>query len=108
MGTNYYLKIYHGDICSKCGRSDELEEIHIGKSSSGWKFVIDTNHGAFNSFQEMRNILEKNPNKIFDEYGQNISLFELYSKIYNKRNGISGDNEKIDGPVRISNYSDFF
>lgn len=37
MGTNYYLTL---DPCPHCGRGSE--ELHIGKSSSGWCFSLAT------------------------------------------------------------------
>lgn len=107
MGTNYYLKLYRGDKCEHCGRSDELDEIHIGKSSAGWKFLFDPNYGEFPTFLAWQKMLETHPNDIYDEYGRNISLFEFYKKINDKKDGIAGPDEKLDEIVRISNYSDF-
>lgn len=42
MGTNYYL---HIDVCPTCGRS--ADQIHIGKSSCGWRFSLHVSQGAW-------------------------------------------------------------
>lgn len=43
---NYYAK---KDLCSACGRG---EEIHIGKSSAGWKFLFHYNgHATLEAFK---------------------------------------------------------
>lgn len=108
MGTNYYLKVYKGKKCDKCGRSDELEELHIGKSSAGWAFLFNPNNNLFNSFRDWREVLEKNPNSIFSEYGNNVSLFAFYKMIADKKDGKKHETDKIDFEgYRISKYSDF-
>jgi len=37
MGTNYYMTVGQ---CKSCGRSES--ELHIGKSSAGWNFSLNT------------------------------------------------------------------
>ena len=39
MSTNYYASI-EKDKCAHCGRSDNSQKVHIGKSSSGWCFAL--------------------------------------------------------------------
>lgn len=39
MGTNYYLH-KPAKFCEHCGRHDEQEVIHLGKSSAGWCFSL--------------------------------------------------------------------
>lgn len=41
MGTNYYTKI---KVCEHCKR---YERIHLGKSSSGWRFTFQYNGGLY-------------------------------------------------------------
>ena len=38
MGTNYYVK--NAKDCPTCGTPNS-EDLHIGKSSCGWKFLFD-------------------------------------------------------------------
>lgn len=40
MGTNYYWIPAERPVCPHCGRSDDREELHIGKSSAGWCFSL--------------------------------------------------------------------
>jgi hypothetical protein len=40
MGCNYYLHMPPSNHCDHCGREDEGERLHIGKSSAGWVFAL--------------------------------------------------------------------
>jgi|GEM_PF-4767749 len=65
MGTNYYTRV---NECSHCERYDE---IHLGKTSSGWKPTLQWNDGKYySSWKEMKNWLEGM--KIYDEYGRRV------------------------------------
>ena len=44
MGCNYYI-YDKSKKCKCCGRGEE--EIHIGKSSGGWKFLFNYNGGKY-------------------------------------------------------------
>jgi len=89
MGTNYYLRKPEGDICTHCGRGESYEELHIGKSSAGWKFCFDHEGNRFNSFSEWKQIISKFPDKIYNEYGQKIKPEDLYEKIKSKQSCLS-------------------
>lgn len=86
MGTNYY---HRTKICDHCDRYDKH---HIGKSSWGWTFSF---HGerdvdpTFNvlgeivaSFEDWKIRLKKG--KIFDEYGEKISLTDFIEMVEEK------------------------
>lgn len=75
MGTNYYLKF-------------KDEELHIGKSSNGWKFL-------WRAYPELEiytirdwihfilvNELESN---LYDEYKDSIDMIEFFEKIANNK-----------------------
>ncbi len=74
MGTNYYARV---KCCDACGRYDEL---HIGKSSAGWKF-------SFRGYKEhdppivsetgWREFLRTA--RIFDEYGKEVAYDEFWA-----------------------------
>lgn len=67
MGTNYFAKV---DECEHCGRA--ADTVHIGKSSSGWKFLFQYNQGTY--YDSIENFAEWLKDKtIIDEYGQEIS-----------------------------------
>ena len=78
MGTNYYVKI---NYCEKCGRGDE---IHLGKSSMGWKFSFQYNSGEFykNVFEMQEWLRDK---RIKDEYGARISYKDFWEMIEKKQ-----------------------
>jgi len=88
MGTNYY---HRTNVCSCCGRYDEH---HIGKSSGGWTFGFhgerekdpDINPlGVVVSFAEWKDRLKEG--KIFNEYGEEVSLEDFLQLVESKRNG---------------------
>ena len=99
MGTNYY---YRYNICDTCGR---YEELHIGKTSAGWKFSFQgydkTNFIEIKSFQDWKNNfnfgITKNKNQYFgyilDEYGRKYNS-EEFIKIVNARKNEPNSHKK--------------
>jgi hypothetical protein len=85
MGTNYYFRKHKGNKCNHCGRGEEYEELHVGKSSMGWSFCFDSWYGEFKSFKDWKKLLEANPDKLYDEYNRNIPLKEFYEMVENKK-----------------------
>ena len=90
MGTNYYLKT---DFCPCCGKPRKT--VHLGKSSHGWKFLIQKQPRIYNylSFCEVikNGIIE-------DEYDNQLSADELIDIIDVFQNGKSNpDSENIGG-----------
>mgnify|MGYP000184887987 CR=1 FL=1 len=79
MGTNYYVYIDTGltgpDDC-------EVEELHIGKSSSGWVFSLRVyeDHNILSLYDWMP-LLLTHMNVIRDEYGRNITAQEMLRNI---------------------------
>ncbi len=89
MRTNYYLRY---DICEKCNR---YEELHIGKSSAGWKFLfhsikkedLTTDLVTYDQWVDFLKITTENEGaKIFNEYGEEI-LLENFIKIVEMKQG---------------------
>jgi hypothetical protein len=112
MGTNYYLRKPEGETCEHCGRADRYEELHIGKSSAGWKFCFDNWYKEIPSFDAWKEILNKYPDKIFNEYNERITVKELIELIEAKQKGgrseidSSHEYEDKDG-YRFSTSSEF-
>ena len=85
MGTNYYARL---DVCEHCGRSEE--DIHLGKSSVGWKFGFrgyekwDLGH-IIHSEKDLKMWLEVTTHVITDEYGKDISDEEFWELVERKR-----------------------
>lgn len=81
MGTNYYVTIAP---CKCCGRG--AEDIHIGKSSAGWKFLFQR-HGLLGLTTKAAwvNFLRANKGAIKDEYGERVTAASLISLIEAKQ-----------------------
>lgn len=86
MGTNYYTDAE--PPCPCCGRGGE--QLHIGKSSSGWQFLFApypdlglTTCKAWREFLATR--------EIRDEYGDKHTLDDLMRLVESKRGGINSE-----------------
>jgi len=77
MGTNFYWKEPQDDRCEHCGRETPPIVLHIGKSSSGWVFALNT-HPEYDILS-LRDWLErwKRNGIIEDEYGREISIEQI-------------------------------
>ena len=105
MGTNYYIKV---DICKSCKR---FTEIHIGKSSHGWRFNVEIHEGYYNSEKSFLSFIERKDIEIRDEYGRKITTNYIKALIKAKKNDKAHskgypDNCKSDGDVEL-NYGEF-
>ena len=79
MGKNYYARI---NICECCGRYDE---IHIGKSSFGWRFAVEINEEYYKTLDELNQFLNKENVKLVDEYGKELDPNSLFLLIEDKK-----------------------
>ena len=71
MGTNYFMAV---NACPHCARSEN--ELHIGKSSGGWVFSLNTHPG--NGIETLADWKAAwAGNGIRDEYGRSISAEEM-------------------------------
>lgn len=76
MGTNYYLHAHGENHCEYCGRQDEGQVWHIGKSSFGWRFslhVFDDIRTLDDWISKMSEILGQG-GYIKDEYGHHLDI----------------------------------
>lgn len=102
MGTNYYI----ATTCPTC--KHHTERIHIGKSSAGWVFSLHVT-SELKSLSDwmvrLRNleIVDGIPEKIYDEYGNQLDLHELLDVITN-RTGKVNFKEK---PYLYDSWEDF-
>jgi hypothetical protein len=89
MGTNYYLR---EDICDTCNR---YREVHIGKSSVGWKFTFNVINDV-KSYQDIKILLKEltdGKSKIFDEYNEEIKYEDFINIVENSKDGKSSYHE---------------
>ena len=95
MGTNYYVRVPQcSQACKHCGQE---QDIHIGKSSAGWRFL----HRAYRDpavapaevawpvvdRPSWEKLLTLGP--VYDEYGQEQDPADLLAFIDSKQGGIA-------------------
>ncbi|MFF4489461.1 hypothetical protein ACFY0F_23680 [Streptomyces sp. NPDC001544] len=87
MGINYYV---HTPACpNACEHCSASEELHLGKSSGGWRFLHQA-EADWPRDQAYSLWLERaKSGEIRDEYGRTVTLDELLAKIQAKQNGRS-------------------
>lgn len=85
MGTNYYLST---NYCFHCKRGDE---IHLGKSSVGWVFLLKHNPEHYKSWEDMKGWLLRSQLQgiIRDEYGEEVELKDFIEIVEYKQKMIS-------------------
>lgn len=87
MGTNYFV---HTSACpNACDHCSASEELHLGKSSIGWRFLFQAEpewprDQAYSLWLERAKLGE-----IRDEYGDPITLDELLTLVEAKQDGQS-------------------
>lgn len=80
MGTNYYIRTKKP--CKGCKRP--FEEIHLGKSSMGWKFSFQLNGEKF--YSDKKSMMQWTKRKVIvDEYGSKIDWGTFWSMVQNKQ-----------------------
>lgn len=82
MGTNYYTETPACEVA--CEHCSEKRELHIGKSSGGWKFGFQGHPDlGLISWVAWQKFLADRP--ITDEYGRELSLDELRQVVEDRR-----------------------
>ena len=87
MGTNYYI---HTPSCAAaCEHCAASEELHLGKSSAGWRFSFQADpewprEQAYSLWLE-----RAKAGAIKDEYGDSVTLDDLLALIEAKQSGRS-------------------
>lgn len=85
MGTNFYWYAKEHAPCSHCGRAEESERLHIGKSSAGWCFSLHViPDSGINSLEDWRDRFAVDGSKIRDEYGEEIAPNDMLARITNR------------------------
>lgn len=75
MGTNFYLE--EKPRCPTCGSKPE-GRIHIGKSSGGWVFALNTHPDlGINDLPDWIDRWEKEGASIWNEYGEYLTPKEM-------------------------------
>lgn len=87
MGTNYYLSLKN-----TLPGSDHVDELHIGKSSTGWCFALHIiPERTIHDLQDWVDIIEAcaGDAEIRDEYGDVLTLDELLKVITQRSRELS-------------------
>lgn len=102
MGTNYYARY---NICDCCDRYNEL---HIGKSSFGWKFLFrgytKEEDLDIQTFENWKNFLKSEDVKIFDEYDEKVEYQRFIEFIEKKQNDDKHSNKHDIGYLDDEGY----
>lgn len=87
MGTNYYTK----KRCDCCGHIADEHELHIGKSSGGWKFhFAPYPERGLISWRAWRLYLASGV-PIFDEYGEPCSFEKFVMLVEAKQEALNNE-----------------
>lgn len=76
MGTNYYLNI---DPCKHCHRP--AEQVHIGKSSHGWRFLF-AKQPEWSTMKEL--MANATAHELVNEYGE-VIMWEDFFKLVGRK-----------------------
>ena len=82
MGTNYYWIKVQPPVCQHCGRSDEVERLHIGKSSAGWCFALHViPELGIADLPDWEKLWAEPGSAIVDEYDKPVTVDEMRAVI---------------------------
>lgn len=126
MGTNFYGKkiptqtelksiaemVLEGHIFAAKVQIESYEEIHIGKSSSGWRFLFNHQGEKWIDFADFKKLVSQF--EIYDEYGTEYSQEEFWALVEKQQssrdfmqNGASPEWYKIVGEYEFSSSKEF-
>ena len=82
MGTNFYVEQEPAQTCETCGHISGGDEMHIGKSSYGWVFLLNVypSQGIL-SRADWVDFLDKRSDQITNEYGSKVSFSNMIKTI---------------------------
>ena len=101
MGTNYYA------VKKKPRIVKVYDEIHLGKSSVGWKFSFQRQPEYYNNYEEFENFILNNKDFIVkDEYGHVIKPEDLLELIKQKQKEKNHADFKYDQNVNGYRFTD--
>ena len=110
MGTNYYAirklpRSIKGKLCellendlydeAKSLFNDNYEKIHIGKNSSGWKFLFNYNNFKYYDLnkESIDKFLRKEDIILCNEYKENINIDEFWDLVESNKDKL--DNKEF-------------
>lgn len=95
MGTNYYVRRRLTDDEKENlkhlldeDKIDEVrdslpEEVHIGKSSMGWRFLFNHNNWEYyKTIEDLKEFISNN--NFYNEYGSTVDPEEFWKDVYNR------------------------
>lgn len=99
MGTNYYAH-NKKTTCECCGRADDMDILHIGKSSIGWTFSFQGfdekyHQPKIKSLKDWKIFLSDPDIFIQNEYGDKISNNDFFEVVNSKQNDDNQNHAKL-------------
>ena len=86
MGTNYYVTESATDKCGTCGHISGGDELHIGKSSGGWVFLLNCYPDKeITTFADWIVFMADRRSWITDEYGDPVEFNEMIKIIAERK-----------------------
>ena len=79
MGTNYYLI---KNACPHCGATEEA--IHIGKSSAGWYFALNTDVYSYEQWMEIFEIIGSSFDRIQNDSGTAVTGNAMIANMHDR------------------------
>lgn len=103
MGTNYYI---HGEgVCPECEGTGKVN-VHLGKSSYGWRFAFQWNGGEYyKDVPQMKAWLKGK--KIRDEYGKRMGQKAFWEMVEAKQSGAHSDSTEYGARDLVINGYEF-
>lgn len=117
MGTNYYARKKPEDACPHCGSQTTYPDLHIGKSSGGWCFLLrvypedeytpEDERGLPKSLEEWKAYWAQDGVSIVDEYRQEWTVEDMLAQI-TERTGTRDFSElPLNGRYRYSSWEQY-
>lgn len=101
MGKNFYGKqiptaehlnkiaqqVLQGELGVVKTMLKSFEEVHIGKSSVGWRFLFDGNNQEWKTIQQYKDWIANY--EIYDEYGNKYTQEEFWKMVEEKQSEVA-------------------
>lgn len=107
IGTNFYLRLKDLPIDERLKQFIECNEIHIAKTSYGWKPLFERQLGRFSTIKELKQYYEDNSDmlEIIDEYDKAYTWDEFDKRVLQHGNEDSYSHLEYHGKDITGNYS---
>lgn len=110
MGINYYWQTGPENRCAACNHllDDSPEQVHIGKSSAGWAFLLRIHPELrVHNLEDWKALWSKPGSVIYDGSGQTITPDLMLSIITDRSNPLSVEERDFSKYFPYESVADF-